>query len=122
MRVGQYEGMAAFDAGYKKAISDIKEGVSNEEAVPVDKKFEMMLIFAIRYACGRQSCAPHIAVEYIMPLIPKLSDNMLNLIDLEMKDHEANPVFGGFGDPEIDKPAWYKLWNAVTAEMAKREG
>ena len=85
--------------------------------IEIDENFETMLICAERYACGRRTYIPSIVVDYIEPLIPRLSAKTLVVIgnDLSMADKTNN-----LGHPQIDAPLWLDLYNAITEELKKR--
>ena len=67
---------------------------------------QLMLMFAFRYALGRQSTAPSTVVDIIernWDIIPKQD---LKQIQKEIVEYEKM-----FGLSDIDKPTWYKLVN-----------
>lgn len=83
----------------------------------INEDFESILICAERYACGRRTYMPGIVVDYIDPLIPRLSTKTLVVIsnDLSTADKTNN-----LGHPQIDAPLWLDLYNAITEELKKR--
>ena len=83
----------------------------------INEDFESILICAERYACGRRTYMPGIVVDYIEPLIPRLSTQTLVVIgnDLSTADKTNN-----LGHPQIDAPLWLDLYNAITEELKKR--
>lgn len=66
----------------------------------VDKN---ILIFAFRYALGRQTFAPSIVVENIQNNIHKLDNN---IIDIMLKDIEEHPFSLGM---DCDRRTWANL-------------
>lgn len=65
--------------------------------------FVSILICAVRYALGRQSCMHGVVIGYITPLIPELSDQTLCCLERDVR----NPTIygdGGYGDEKIDEP------------------
>ena len=72
---------------------------------------QLMLMFAFRYALGRQSTAPSTVVEIIernWDIIPKQ--------DLEQIKREIVEYEKMFGLSDIDKPTWWKLVNKEVGE------
>lgn len=78
---------------------------------PSDDRFGEMLNYAVRYALGRQSYAPHDVVNYITPLLPRLSHRTLFVMakDIEKTD--------SYGDERIDKPMWLKFLAEVKKHL-----
>jgi len=101
--------------------------------VELDDKFETILICAERYACGRESYMPSLVIDYITPLLPNLSNRALSVLDEDMhrtdemdgrwKGVEIFPGVrhGAWGNDRIDKPGWMRFWQAVKAEMERRQ-
>lgn len=90
-------------------------------------ELETMLICAERYACGRESYMPSLVIDYITPLLPKLSLKTLGALDrdMRMKAGEIGEYprgHGPFGNDTIDKPLWMQFWQAVKDEIARRQG
>ena len=88
--------------------------------IEIDKDFERILVCAVRYAIGRQTYMPSMVIDYITPLLPYLSDNILRLIASEITEHEAYE--GGLGDEKIDKPYWLAFYGKILAERMKQNG
>ena len=86
--------------------------------VEINKDFESILVCAVRYAIGRKSYMPSMVIDYITPLLPYLSDNILRLIANEITEYEAYE--GGLGDEKIDKPYWIKFLRKIRLEMGGR--
>lgn len=82
--------------------------------VPVNNDFETILISAVRYALGRQTYVVSTTVEYIKPLIPKLSDTTLYVMERDIRDAKNK------GSLEIDEPEWNTLHKLLRAEMIVR--
>lgn len=82
--------------------------------VKINDDFETMLICAERYACGRQSYMPTLVIDYITPLLPKLSKRTLVVFERDIAG--AN----GYGDEAIDKPYWMKFLADVRAALKER--
>ena len=92
-----------------------------DKTVPIDDDFGMMLNWAVRYSCGRQSYAPHATIYYIRPLIPYLSDKTLTCMANDIKDHRDKPeMWGGLGDEKVDAPVWLKFLDEIINELAER--
>ncbi len=99
--------------------------------VPINDDFETILICAERYACGRESYMPSLVIDYITPLLPKLSDKTLNVLnaDMKRKDEDDTNGFefaqgirhGAWGIDTVQKPLWMKFWEAVKDEIKSRD-
>lgn len=48
--------------------------------IKLDRDFEIMLICAERYACGRRTYMPSLVCDYIQSLLPQLSENTINIM------------------------------------------
>ena len=86
--------------------------------VEINKDFETILLCAVRYAIGRQTYIPSRVIDYITPLLPYLSEDVLKLIANEITEYEAYE--GGLGDEKIDKPYWIKFLRKIRLEMGGR--
>lgn len=84
---------------------------------PSDDFFGTVLNCAVRYACGRQSYMPKLVVDFITPLIPKLSSKTLWCFDQDLTEAEFEV---GYGNPTIDKPLWIEFHRKVRAERKRR--
>ena len=87
-------------------------------AVEIDKNFETILLCAVRYAIGRKSYIPSLVIDYITPLLPYLSEDVLKLIADEITEYEAYE--GGLGDEKIDRPHWIDFLQVIELEMGGR--
>lgn len=97
-------------------------------------ELETILICAERYACGRESYMPSLVIDYLMPLLPKLSIKTLGVLNEDMqrvdemdKRTEGAEIVpgmrhGAWGNDLIDKPGWMQFWQAVRDEIARRQG
>lgn len=86
--------------------------------IEIDKNFETILLCAVRYAIGRKSYMPSLVIDYITPLLPYLSDNILRLIADEIIEYGAYE--GGLGDEKIDRPYWEQFLRNIRVEKEKR--
>lgn len=86
--------------------------------VEIDKNFETILLCAVRYTIGRKSYMPSMVIDYITPLLPHLSDNILRLIADEIIEYRSYK--GGLGDEKIDRPYWEQFLRNIRVEMEKR--
>ena len=86
--------------------------------VEINKNFETILLCAVRYAIGRKSYMPSMVIDYITPLLPYLSDNILRLIANEITEYGAYE--GGLGDEKIDRPYWEQFLRKIRLEMGGR--
>ena len=86
--------------------------------IEIDKNFETILLCAVRYAIGRRTYIPSRVINYITPLLPYLSEDVLKLI--------ANEIIGSYtyegalGDEKIDKPSWLEFLRKIRLEMGGR--
>lgn len=88
--------------------------------IEIDKNFETILLCAVRYAIGRETYMPSLVIDYITPLLPYLSEDVLKLIANEIVQH--NTYEGGLGDEKIDKPYWLAFYGKILAERMKQNG
>ena len=69
---------------------------------------------AVRYACGRKTYAPSIVIGHIEPLLPKLDDTALAVMERDIRECE------NYGDEMIDEPDWLDFLDKIQAEMGRR--
>lgn len=86
--------------------------------IEIDKNFETILLCAIRYAIGRRTYIPSLVIDYMTPLLPYLSEDVLKLIANEITKYEAYE--GALGDEMIDRPYWLNFKRKILAEMERR--
>ena len=86
--------------------------------VEINKDFENILLCAVRYAIGRKSYMPSMVIDYITPLLPYLSEDVLKLIVNEIVQHYTYE--GALGDEKIDKPYWIDFLRKIRLEMGGR--
>ena len=86
--------------------------------VEINKDFETILLCAVRYAIGRKSYMPSMVIDYITPLLPYLSEDVLKLIANEIIDHDTYE--GALGDEMIDRPYWEQFLRKIRLEMGGR--
>ena len=86
--------------------------------VEINKDFESILVCAVRYAIGRKSYMPSMVIDYITPLLPYLSEDVLKLIANEITEHDTYE--GSLGDEKIDKPSWLEFLRKIRLEMGGR--
>ena len=96
-----------------KALQEPQAG-----SVEINKDFETILLCAVRYAIGRETYMPSLVIEYITPLLPYLSEDVLKLIANEIIEHYTYE--GGLGDEKIDKPYWLDFLRKIRLEMGGR--
>lgn len=97
---------------------DIVLAQPQANAVEIDKNFESILICAVRYAIGRQTYIPSMVIDYITPLLPYLSEDVLKLIANEITEHYTYE--GSLGDEKIDKPYWIDFLRKIRLEIGGR--
>ena len=86
--------------------------------VEIDKNFETILLCAVRYAIGRKTYMPSLVIDYITPILPYLSDNILRLIADEIIEYRSYE--GGLGDEKIDRPYWEQFLREIRLEIGGR--
>lgn len=79
---------------------------------------ELILVCAVRYACGRQSYMPDIVIGYMTPKIKDLSINVLHIMDRDLTD--CRSYSGGMGDDRVDRPGWIRFHDAIREEILLR--
>ena len=86
--------------------------------IEINKNFETILLCAVRYAIGRRTYIPSLVIDYITPLLPYLSEDVLKLIVNEII--ERYTYEGALGDEKIDKPYWIDFLQRIEIEMEGR--
>ena len=86
--------------------------------VEINKDFETILLCAVRYAIGRRTYIPSLVIDYITPLLPYLSEDVLKLIADEIIGRYTYE--GALGDEKIDKPYWIKFLRKIRLEIGGR--
>lgn len=86
--------------------------------IEIDKNFETILLCAVRYAIGRKTSMPSLVIDYITPLLPYLSEDVLKLIADEIIGHYTYE--GALGDEKIDKPYWEQFLRKIRLEIGDR--
>lgn len=84
----------------------------------INKDFETILLCAVRYAIGRKTYMPSMVIDYITPLLPYLSEDVLKLIANEITEHDTYE--GGLGDEMIDHPYWKQFLREIRLEIGGR--
>ena len=98
------------------AIEALQEPQVN--GIEINKDFETILICAVRYAIGRRTYIPSLVIDYITPLLPYLSEDVLKLIANEII--ERYTYEGALGDEKIDKPYWIEFLQRIRLEIGGR--
>ena len=86
--------------------------------IEIDKNFESILVCAVRYAIGRQTYIPSLVIDYITPLLPYLSEDVLKLIVNEIIERDTYE--GALGDEKIDRPYWGQFLQKIRLEIGDR--
>ena len=86
------------------------------------REFELSLLGYLRYSMGRRSYIVGACSDYLISLLPVLSDWCLNNIedDLERYAADVESGFRSWGD-DTDKLSWLKLWDKLVIEMRRRD-
>ena len=86
--------------------------------VEINKDFETILLCAVRYAIGRRTYIPSLVIDYMTPLLPYLSEDVLKLLANEITKYEAYE--GALGDEMIDRPYWIEFLRKIRLEIGGR--
>lgn len=91
--------------------------------VEISERFEQMLISAERYAFGRRTYIVGCTIDYILSLLPSLSDWCVNILYNDIKSQfdtvERTKDYRLFGDTcDLD---WYRFYKALVNETRKRQ-
>lgn len=87
-----------------------------KQQIEIDSDFEAILMCAVRYSLGRQTYMPKLVVDYIEPLLDKLSYNTLSIMH---RDLTSNVAY--YGSETIDKPMWLSFADKIKKEMNSRD-
>lgn len=80
----------------------------------VDEDFETILICAVRYSLGRRTYMPGLVINYITPLLRRLSIKTLKVMEKDVGDTDD------VGDTIIDAPGWIRFLADIRAALAER--
>ena len=86
--------------------------------IEINKNFETILLCAVRYAIGRRTYIPSRVIDYITPLLPYLSEDVLKLIANEIIERDTYE--GALGDEMIDRPYWGQFLRKIRLEIGGR--
>lgn len=86
--------------------------------IEIDENFETAMICALRYCHPRQSYMPGLIIDYIYPMLQKLS---IRFLTIALKDIESAKDFPGLGDPKVDTPKWEWFADELQKELDRRE-
>ena len=86
--------------------------------IEINKDFETILLCAVHYAIGRKTYIPSMVIDYITPLLPYLSEDVLKLIADEIIEHYTYE--GALGDEKIDRPYWKQFLREIRLEIGGR--
>lgn len=87
--------------------------------VTITQDFELMMISALRYAIGRYTYMPSVAIEYIRYLIPQLSAKTLFIMKRDI-DEEIERYKRMERELYMDKE-WAKLAEEIGVEYEKKK-
>ena len=110
-----------YEAGWNDCTRDWMIRIGEQPqvgGVEIDKNFETILLCAVRYAIGRKSYMPSMVIDYITPLLPYLSEDVLKLIADEIIGRYTYE--GALGDEMIDKPYWEQFLRKIRLEIGDR--
>lgn len=108
-----------YKAGWNDCNRDWMKRIEEQPQVGgIDKNFETILLCAVRYAIGRRTYIPSRVIDYITPLLPYLSEDVLKLIADEIIGRYTYE--GALGDEKIDKPYWIDFLRKIRLEIGGR--
>lgn len=94
------------------------------EKLVLTRDLESMLISAERYAVGRRTYIVSMTVDYLICLLPKLSDWCVDILLRDMNDQrgmvDRSGNFELWGD-DCDRRDWERFITALEKEMGKRK-
>lgn len=93
-------------------------GVSNSMVDPTNDGFGAVCNCAARYCLGRRSYMPSLICEYIIPLLPELTDKTLDCFERGIAERKRTGF--DFGD-SCDCETWDAFYKAVCKEIEGRE-
>ena len=83
-----------------------------------EQDFGTICICALRYAMGRETYMPGLVRDFVRPLLPKLPDNTLSVMDT---DCEYQAKYNNYGNERIDKPGWVRWAEEIKEEINRRQ-
>lgn len=81
---------------------------------PVDDYFGAVCNCAVRYSLGRQTYMPGLVQDFLRPLLPKLSEKTLAVMERDIRQASD------YGHPEIDRPGWMQFLSEIRKVMNDR--
>lgn len=81
---------------------------------PADDYFGTICTCAVRYSLGRQTYMPTLVQSFILPLLPKMSEKTLAVMERDIRQARS------YGDPSIDRPTWMKFLSEIRKVMDDR--
>ena len=91
----------------------------SEMKIELSHELESMLISSVRYALGRRTYIVSQTVDYLIPLLPYLSEWFLRNV-LKDLGNQIKYGVGSVGDP-CDFRDWARLWARIGDELKERE-
>ena len=84
----------------------------------LDRNLEEMLIYAMRYTLGRHSYAPSSVMEYLEPMLTRLTDETLNVLYRDVV-YEIE-LYERMGKEIAYKKEWSEFAKKIKAEQDRR--
>ena len=85
-----------------------------------DDDFTCLIMAAVRYCMGRRTYMPSLVTSYIKPILPKVSNKLLFLLERDIRE-QGKYGDDAYGDIKIDKPVWMGFYEAVAKEIVYRK-
>lgn len=87
--------------------------------IELSHELESMLISSVRYALGRRTYIVSQTVDYLIPLLPYLSEWFLRNVLKDLWEISSSTEWDR-GDP-CDYRDWARLWAKIGDELTERE-
>lgn len=84
---------------------------------PSNDDFGAICNCAVRYCLGRRSYMPKLVTDYIIPLLPKLTENTLACFQMDIEDRKKTGFDFGM---DCDVETWDGFYKAVCDEVERR--
>ena len=80
----------------------------------LDYDLETVLVCALRYCIGRRTYMPSLITGYIIPLLPHLTIDTLNVMRQDILNADE------LGNENIDAPIWLGFLNHINKQLEHR--
>ena len=91
----------------------LKKEAKSLKTIVIDRKFEEMLISAVRYALGKKAYIVDDTVNYVMAILPYLSDRCKRTIERDVDNFLRGLSEIQFFAGDVMEENSYKIWSAL---------